>query len=253
MDVARISRDAYAEAFSRVTGRPLVALPQLAGMTDSEIFFQALALNQASADTARSGGDAAADAARAAGAAADPGGANLELLGRYSRELAAAFASRRELLTQRGRALPGALQAVAAVAALPGVVQSVLTGTIRPNAALKLAAFGFSRYLDAEIGGYGSEIYPMGAQLLAIRGRAAARYGAAFGGSRTVYVADSGRDVAAARLGGAASIAVATGRATAGELRAAGPDLVLADLTDTDAVTAAIDRLTSAALVAGES
>ena len=31
-----------------MTGRPLVALPQTAGRTDSEIFFEALALNEVS-------------------------------------------------------------------------------------------------------------------------------------------------------------------------------------------------------------
>ncbi len=46
VDVARVSRDAYAEAFQRATGRRLVALPQLAGASDSEIFFESLALNE---------------------------------------------------------------------------------------------------------------------------------------------------------------------------------------------------------------
>ena len=48
----------------------------------------------------------------------------------------------------------------------------------------------------------------------------------------------------AASVGGARSIAVATGRATTAELRDAGADLVLQDLSDTDEVIAAIDRLT---------
>ena len=48
----------------------------------------------------------------------------------------------------------------------------------------------------------------------------------------------------AARVGGAASIAVATGRETAAELREAFADIVLPDLSDTAGVTAAIDRLT---------
>jgi phosphoglycolate phosphatase len=60
-----------------------------------------------------------------------------------------------------------------------------------------------------------------------------------------VYLADSGRDVEAARIGGARCVAVASGRSTAGELREAGADLVLDDLTDTDAVVRAVDRLTS--------
>jgi len=230
VDVARVSRDAYADAFQRVTGRPLVALPQIAGRSDSEIFFEALALNDA-------GPGPAADRADTE---------NEELLYRYSRELAAAFGARLDLLPVRGRALPGAREAVAAVAGLPGVIQSVLTGTIRPNAAAKLRAFGMDEFFDFEIGGYGSEIYPKGAQLLRSRGRAAEKYGADIGAGATVYLADSGRDVEAARIGGARCVAVASGRSTAGELREAGADLVFDDLTDTGAVVAAVDRLTNA-------
>jgi phosphoglycolate phosphatase-like HAD superfamily hydrolase len=134
---------------------------------------------------------------------------------------------------------------VAAVAGLPGVIQSVLTGTIRPNAAAKLRAFGMDEFFDFEIGGYGSEIYPKGAQLLRSRGRAAEKYGADIGADATVYLADSGRDVEAARIGGARCVAVASGRSTAGELREAGADLVLDDLADTGCVVSAVDRLTS--------
>jgi phosphoglycolate phosphatase len=228
--VARVSREAYAEAFRRVTGRPLVALPQTAGRTDSEIFFEALALNGASADPA-------ADRADAGGQ---------ELLGRYTRELAIAFGSRLDLLPTQGRALPGAKEAVAAVAGLPGVIQSVLTGTIRPNATAKLQAFGMDAFFDFEIGGYGSEIYPKGAQLLRSRGRAAEKYGTDIGAAATVYIADSFRDVEAARIGGARCVAVASGRSSAGELREAGADAVLDDLSDTGTVVSAVDRLTSA-------
>jgi phosphoglycolate phosphatase len=58
-----------------------------------------------------------------------------------------------------------------------------------------------------------------------------------------VYVADTARDIEAAAIGGARSIAVATGRETAAELQDAGADVVLADLTDTGQVLTAIDRL----------
>jgi phosphoglycolate phosphatase-like HAD superfamily hydrolase len=208
----------------------LVALPQTAGQSDSEIFFEALALNDASAGTPADRADVAAQ----------------ELLARYSRELAAAFGARLDLLPTLGRALPGAREAVAAVAGLPGVIQSVLTGTIRPNAVAKLRAFGMDEFFDFEIGGYGSEIYPKGAELLRSRGRAAEKYGTEIGAGSTVYLADSGRDVEAAKIGGARCVAVASGRSTAGELREAGADLVLDDLADTGSVVAAVDRLTSA-------
>jgi phosphoglycolate phosphatase len=224
LDVGRITRAAYVDAFQDVTGRPLVQLPQQAGRTESEIFFDALELNDAGA-----------------GNGAD------ELLARFTRALAAAFAARRALLTEQGRLLPGAAAAVAEVGRLPGVVQTVLTGCIRPNALEKLRAFGVERYFDTEIGGYGSEVYPKGAMLLATRGRAAEKYGVAFPEDTTVYLADSVRDVAAARTGGARCVAVASGRSSAGELREAGADLVLPDLADTAAVVRAVDRLTVAA------
>jgi phosphoglycolate phosphatase-like HAD superfamily hydrolase len=102
------------------------------------------------------------------------------------------------------------------------------------------------RFFDFEIGGFGSEIYPMGAQLLRSRGRVAEKYGGEIAANPAVYLGDSGRDVEAARMGGAHSISVASGRSTASELREAGADVVLGDLADTEAVVTAVDQLTSA-------
>jgi phosphoglycolate phosphatase-like HAD superfamily hydrolase len=199
----------------------------MAGRTESEIFFDALALNQA--DTLASA----------------PAGE--EVLGRFAAELASAFGARRSLLTEQGRLLPGALAAVTEVAGLPGVVQTLLTGAIKPNAIAKLHAFALERFFDTEVGGYGSEVFPKGALLLNARGRAAEKYGVEFGEEATVYIADSTRDVAAARMGGARSVAVASGRSSAAELRDAGADVVLADLDDTANVVRAVDWLTTPA------
>ena len=69
------------------------------------------------------------------------------------------------------------------------------------------------------------------------------KYGTHLADDATVYIADTVRDVEAAETGGARSVAVATGRASASDLRDAGADVVLADLSDTDEVVAAIDRL----------
>jgi phosphoglycolate phosphatase len=227
VDVVRVSREAYAEAFRRVTGRPLVALPQQAGRSDSEIFFESLALNDVSTGSSEQGGQ--------------------ELLARYTRELTAAFSARRGLLTHNGRLLPGALQAARATAGLPGVIQSVLTGTIRPNAADKLTAFGLAGLFDLDIGGYGSDVYPRGSQLMACRVQAEEKYRVQLAAGAIVYIADSTRDVEAARIAGAGSIAVASGRSTVGDLRAAGADMVLTDLSDTAEVVQAVERLTGVA------
>ena len=224
LDVARPTRAAYADAFREVTGKPLVQLPQMAGRTESEIFFEALAVNAAGPGA----GDAAGE----------------DLLGRFNQQLAAAFGARRELLTEQGRLMPGARDAVAEVGRLPGVVQTVLTGAIRPNAMEKLRAFGIAGFFDTEIGGYGSEVFPKGAMLVNTRSRAAQKYGATFTEHSTLYIGDSSRDMAAARIGGSRSLGVASGRSSAGELRDAGADAVLDDLADTGAVVATVDRLT---------
>jgi len=230
--VARVTRAAYAEAFEAVAGRPLIQLPQMAGRSESEIFFDALALN---------GVDVRADweAER--------------LLEPFSAELATALAARRDELVTHGQLLPGAAGALAAVAKLDGAVQSVLTGNSRPTAVLKLQAFGLDGFVDFDIGGYGSEAYPKGTLLRVARQRAAEKHGAAFGEDATVYVADSLRDVDAARIGGARSLAVASGRASAAELREAGADAVLPDLADAAALTALVTRLTRPGSVAGQS
>ncbi len=225
VDAARVMRAAYAEAFGVVAGRPLIQLPQMAGRSESEIFFDALALN---------GVDVRTDAATE------------RLLEPFSAELAAATAARRDDLVSQGRLLPGAAEALAAVAKLDGAVQTVLTGNGKPNAMLKLRAFGLDGYLDLDIGGYGTEAYPRGTLLRVARQRAADKHGVTFGERATVYVADSPRDVDAARIGGAWSLAVASGRASAVELREAGADAVLPDLTDTAGLVTLIARLTEA-------
>ena len=45
VDVGRVTREAYAEAFQKATGRPLVRLAPTAGRTESEIIFETLAFN----------------------------------------------------------------------------------------------------------------------------------------------------------------------------------------------------------------
>src|SRR5690606_14806824 len=177
VDVTIVMRDAYAEAFRQVTGRPLVKLAPARGRSDSEVIFETLALN----------GVAAED----------------DHLPRFTEALAAAFAARRGRLAERGRAMPGAREALATVARLDGVVQSVLTGTIRSNAVLQLRAFGLDEHIDFEIGGYGEEVYPRATLLQVAQGRAASRYGSPVTADTTVLIGDSPRDVQAARIGGA--------------------------------------------------
>jgi len=94
-------------------------------------------------------------------------------LDQFLARLAALAPTGRELAERHSRALPGAAAALDALAALapgPGgtsgngagdhagqvsVVQSVLTGNVRPMAEMKLRALGLDGHLDLEAGAYG--------------------------------------------------------------------------------------------------
>src|SRR3954468_16626130 len=120
VDVGRVTREAYADAFQRVTGRPLVRLATTAGRTESEIIFETLAFNDV--ETAE------------------------HHLAEFIEALGEAFAARRRPIRKDGRALPGAREALTAVARSRDVIQSVLTGSIERNAITKLTALGLDKY-----------------------------------------------------------------------------------------------------------
>lgn len=218
VDVGRVTREAYAEAFQKVTGRPLVRLAPTAGRTESEIIFETLAFNDVVTTEHH--------------------------LGEFMEALAEAFAARRKSIRKDGRALPGAREALAAVGRLHDVIQSVLTGSIEPNAIAKLTALGLDKYVDFKVGGYGSETYPKAALVELARTRTAKKYGAVVEESATVLIADSPNDVRAAQISQAKIIAVATGNATQAELRSAGADVVLPTLAETEQVVRAVESLT---------
>jgi phosphoglycolate phosphatase len=221
VDVAIVTRDAYADAFRLVTGRPLVKLAAAMGRPDSEIIFETLAINGIAVEDYH--------------------------LPRFLDALTVCFAEKRKRLAKEGRAMAGAKDALKAVSRLDGVIQSVLTGTIKSNAVHKLTAFGLDSAVDFEIGGYGEEVYPKATLLQVAQSRAKEKHGAAFTAGNTVLIGDSTRDVQAARIGGAGVIAVASGRSTAAELAEAGADIVLPDLANTSEVVAAVARLTTPA------
>jgi phosphoglycolate phosphatase len=144
---------------------------------------------------------------------------------------------------EHGTVLPGAREALAAVASRGSgstVVQSLLTGNLPALATVKLGALGLTEHLDLDIGAYG-DVSPVRADLVPVaRRNAVARYGADFAGRRTVIVGDTPHDVFAAVTAGARAVGVATGQFSMQELADAGADVVLPDLAVTGTVLAAI-------------
>jgi phosphoglycolate phosphatase-like HAD superfamily hydrolase len=163
-------------------------------------------------------------------------------LSRVLEELAGALELRKEAMRAEGYAYPGVPEVLEALHGRDDVINSLLTGNIHANAVVKVSAFGLERWLDFEVGAYGSDPHEERSELVAVaRERAAAKYGEPTG---AVLVGDTPLDVLAAREAGARAVAVATGFADPEALRASGPDAFLDDLTDTAAAVAAITAST---------
>jgi phosphoglycolate phosphatase len=143
-------------------------------------------------------------------------------------------------LKQTGRAIPGAAEAIAALHRVPDIIQTVLTGNYRAVAAIKLAAFNLDDLLDLEVGAYADDGADRAALVPITQQRASAKYQRRFSRANTVIIGDTIHDVAAAHNGGAGVVAVANGSHDAEQLRTAGADTVLADLSNTAALLAAI-------------
>jgi phosphoglycolate phosphatase-like HAD superfamily hydrolase len=158
----------------------------------------------------------------------------------FAEEQAQSYAGHFDDLIDHGRALPGAVEAVRALAVRADVLQSVLTGNTKPSAEVKLLAFGLYEYIDMEIGAYGTDDDTRANLVNIARQRAEKAYGADFSADATVLLGDTPNDVAAAQASGARIIAVATGTNSATALAEAGAPIVLADLTNTPAVLDAI-------------
>ena len=157
-------------------------------------------------------------------------------------QLVAKLAVRQSAIAAEGRVYPGVPETLAALHEADGVINSLLTGNLEANAAVKVGAFGLERWLDFEAGAYGSDPHERRSDLVAIaRERAAARYGQPTG---AVLVGDTPLDVLAAREAGARAVAVATGFADLDSLRASEPDALLQDLSDTEAAIRAITAST---------
>ena len=214
VDSAGLGRDAFIDAFERVVGALPQQLVPFAGRTDLEI-----ALDLLETAGVRDGE---------------------VLLERFHAALATAMAERSELVRERGHALPGAHEALQRLGDEPDVLQSLLTGNIEANAGVKLSAFGLDRYLDFEIGAYGSDHRRRGELVAVALRKAHERRGVELAPGDAVLIGDTPLDVAAALEGGARAVGVASGPYDEGELREAGAHAVLADLTDVDAVVRAV-------------
>jgi phosphoglycolate phosphatase len=145
---------------------------------------------------------------------------------------------REELAEGQIETLPGVRELVTALAADRRALLGLLTGNIAAGARLKLASTGLLSLF--KVAAYGSDS-PARPDLpdVAVR-RAEELTGQRFRGKDIVIIGDTPADISCGAHLGVRSIAVATGRYSASELAAHGPDYVFGDLNDWRAVYDAI-------------
>lgn len=211
--VGEVSREIYERAFKRIVGRPLRQLADTSGRTEQAIIVDILKLH----------------------GIVDPE----SKIDDFYAALADAAAELGERMLAVGHRLPGAETALAALAE-EGVVQTVVTGNIKPIAVTKLEVFRLSGYVDLGVGGYGSDGDTRSRLILQAWRRAQSKYGLVFEPDRVVVIGDTPLDVAAAREVGVRAVGVATGYSGMDDLMAAQANLVLPDLRDTEAVIRAL-------------
>lgn len=215
VDTAGHGRHAFGEAYRAVLGHPPrhADLP-MAGRTDHAISLELLERNGVESPE--------------------------RMLGSMFDALHDALAARAVAIRAEGRALPGVHAALTALGQRDDVLQSLLTGNLERNAEVKLAAFGLSELVDMEVGGYGSDHGTRSELVGVARRKAAERRGVSVEPHDTVLIGDTPLDVQAARAAGARVVAVASGPYDSRALREARPDAVLEDVSDLEALTAAL-------------
>lgn len=165
------------------------------------------------------------DALDRAGVAADAA-ARRKFLARYCEHF------EREILCPGPRKglMPGVRRLLDSLRERPDVACALLTGNIARAARIKLEHFALQRYFAC--GAYGDDA-PGRDDLVPVAVGRARRAGIdVASASQAVVIGDTPLDVQCAAVAGARSVGVATGSFTEEELRRAGADAVLPDLTD---------------------
>lgn len=207
-----VGADVFDRALEQVLGRRPAARVVMGGKTDPQIVREYLGLMQV--------------------------GGHEEHLPAVLLQLEAELAAAASLVAERGCALPGVAAVLEGLARRQDVVQSVLTGNIAPNAVVKVAAFGLDRWLDLEVGAFGSDDADRAALVPVALERVARLRGLPVGPADVWVVGDTAHDLACARAGGTRCLLVGTGATPAAELESLGPDAALPDLSDTEKVVA---------------
>ena len=207
LDLRRLGASWFRQALLEVTGRELGTAPAFGGRTDRWIARQLLA-----------------------GVDVEPTDELVDALHAAAVRIAG---GQRDRMAELGVVLPGVPAVLKEIANRPDVVQTLVTGNLRPIAGYKVHAFGLGGYLDLEIGGYGDSSEQRSVLVADALAGAWRQHGTRFTGTSVVVVGDTPHDIHAALAHDARAVGVATGNYPSDALLAAGAHVVLPDLADT--------------------
>ena len=201
-----VGSEVFKIAFEAATGRELAAVPDPTGKLEPAIFAAACAEN---------------------GVTTSP-----ELFGAFAAAQEKAYRDHAADLVELGGVLPGVEETLAALAATPGLIQTVLSGNTRRSGRAKLEVFGLAPWIDFSCAGGGDDADTRAALVPVVWERVRAVHGIACTPQETVVVGDTPADVETALTNGCQVVAVATGKTEAAQLVRAGARVVLSDLSN---------------------
>jgi phosphoglycolate phosphatase len=121
-------------------------------------------------------------------------------------------------LRRRGEVIRGVIDALTSLATVSGVRQTLVTGNLVGNAAVKLAAFHLTTFFDIEVGAYGTDHADRKALVPIALERVERLRGEYYRPGEVWVIGDTPGDFACARAAGVRCLLVATGQIPMSEL-----------------------------------
>ena len=151
-------------------------------------------------------------------------------------EATRALAGWRGRMGREGQVHPGIRRLLDELAGRDGVRQTLLTGNVAVNAAVKVGAFGLEGYFDLPIGAYGDDSAERELLVPIALNRVRELRGETYGPEQVWVIGDTPRDLACARAARVRCLLAGTGHDGFEAVRGLDADAVLENLADTGAV-----------------
>lgn len=144
----------------------------------------------------------------------------------------------KRLPQHQGRILPGLVELLDALRERNDCVLALLTGNLNRGAEIKLSHYGMWDYF--QFGAFADDHHDRNQLGPFAQARALEQHGEEFPAENIYVLGDTPKDIACGKAFGAKTVAIATGNYSIADLQIHEPDFLFTDLSDTEAVIAAL-------------